>query len=53
VLFSQVPAETGMKQYPFPRENVVKQIAGINALDQQGGRFINRSHKWRGSLEMY
>jgi hypothetical protein len=26
-----------MKQYPFPCENVVKQIAGINAPDQPRG----------------
>ena len=34
--FIQVPDETRMKQYPFPCENVVKQIAGINALANNG-----------------
>jgi len=33
----QVPDETLMKQYPFPCENVVKQIAGINDLEQTTG----------------
>ena len=43
-----------MKQYPFPCENVVKQIAGINALDpNNGGRLIKRGHKRPGSLELY
>jgi hypothetical protein len=32
VPFIQVPDETRMKQYPFPCENVVKQIAGINPV---------------------
>jgi hypothetical protein len=33
----QVPDETRMKQFPFPCENVVKQIAGINDLEQTTG----------------
>jgi len=33
----KVPDETRMKQYTFPCENVVKQIAGINDLDQTTG----------------
>ena len=28
----KVPDETRMKQYPFPFENVMKQIAGINVV---------------------
>jgi hypothetical protein len=36
VPFIQVPDETRMKQNPFPCENVVKQIAGINALANNG-----------------
>jgi hypothetical protein len=33
----RVPDETLTKQYPFNCENVVKQIAAINALDQTTG----------------
>jgi hypothetical protein len=33
----QAPDETRMKQYPVPNENVVKQTAGINDLDQTTG----------------
>jgi hypothetical protein len=33
----QVPDEARMKQYSFPCENVVKQIARINDLDQTTG----------------
>jgi hypothetical protein len=52
VPFIQVPDETRMKQYPFPCENVVKQIAGINALANNGVA-TDRSRPWPGSSELY